>query len=275
MASTEALAVRTHRVLMCRPAYFGVVYSINPWMHPEVPTDAAVAARQWESLVAAYTAAGHAVETVPARHGLPDMVFAANSALVLDGTAYLARFRHAQRQAEERYYERWFRAHGFTVHRTEHVHEGEGDFLVAGDAILAGTGFRTDPAAHREVGAVYDREVVSLELVDPRFYHLDTALFVLDGEQIVYHPPAFSPDSRATLRRRYPDALTVDERDALAFGCNAFSDGVHVFMPEGADRLADAVRARGFVPVPVNLSELAKAGGSVKCCTLELREATP
>jgi N-dimethylarginine dimethylaminohydrolase len=201
------------------------------------------------------------------------MVFAANSALVLDGTALLARFRHPQRRGEERFYERWFRAHGFDVRRAAHVHEGEGDFTVVGEVILAGTGYRTEPAAHREVAAVFGREVVSLELVDPRFYHLDTALFVLDGEQVAYYPNAFSDDACATLQRRYPDALLVDERDALAFGCNALSDGRHVFMPEGAEHLAAELCARGFEPVVVNLAELAKAGGSVKCCTLELREA--
>jgi N-dimethylarginine dimethylaminohydrolase len=121
------------------------------------------------------------------------------------------------------------------------------------------------------VERVFGREVLSLELVDPRFYHLDTALFVLRGEEIVYFPGAFSDDSRATLQRRYPDALLVEESDAVAFGCNAASDGHHVFMPAGADGLATQLQARGYEPVLLDLSELRKAGGSVKCCTLELR----
>ena len=192
---------------MCPPLHFAVVYSINPWMHPELPADARLAVRQWEVLRTAYEQAGHSVETISPKRGLPDMVFAANSALVLDGTAFLARFHYRQRQAEAPAYERWFRAHGLTVRRAEHDHEGEGDFACAGDVILAGTGFRTDPAAHREVQELFGREVVTLELVDPRFYHLDTALFVLDGDEIAYFPDAFSADSRQVLRRRYPDAM--------------------------------------------------------------------
>ncbi len=256
---------------MCAPTHFDVVYAINPWMHPEQPADAAVAVAQWERLRAAYAEAGHVVETIAPRRGLPDMVFAANSALVVDGVAWLARFRYAQRRGEERCYERWFRAHGFDVKHADNVHEGEGDFAPIGDVILGGTGFRTDRAAHREAERVFGREVVTLELVDPRFYHLDTALFVLDDEQIAYYPDAFSADSVAELQRRYPDALRIGERDAIAFGCNAASDGSHVFMPPGAEELATELEERGFVPVPIDLSELRKAGGSVKCCTLELR----
>jgi N-dimethylarginine dimethylaminohydrolase len=264
-------AVEARRFLLCRPAHFDVVYAINPWMHPELPADAGLAVGQWESLRAAYEAAGHQVETIDPAPGLPDMVFAANSALVLDGVAYLARFRHPQRRDEERLYERWFRDHGLTVHRAAHGHEGEGDFACAGEVILAGTGFRTEVAAHREVERLFEREVVTLELIDPRWYHLDTALFVLADDQIAYWPGAFSDASQAVLRRRYPDALIVSEADAIAFGCNSASDGTHVFMPAGVDALASEVEARGFVPVAIDLSELRKAGGSVKCCTLELR----
>src|SRR5262245_26494584 len=265
-------AVGTRHYLMCRPSYFDVVYSINPWMHPELPADSGVAVEQWEHLRATYEEAGHEVETIGPKHGLPDMVFAANSALVLDGTAFLARFHHPQRRGEERLYARWFRARGLTVRRSEHEHEGEGDFALAGDVILAGTGFRTERAAHREVQDVFGREVVTLELVDPRWYHLDTALFVLSDEQIAYYPDAFSDDSRALLGRRYPDALLVDEHDALSLACNATTAGVHVFMPAGADTLAHDLEARGFLPVIIDLSELRKAGGSVKCCTLDLHE---
>jgi len=268
----QVTAVRTRRLLMCRPAHFDVAYAINPWMHPELPSDAARAVAEWEQLRAAYEQAGHVVEVVEPGRGLPDMVFAANSALVVDGIAYLARFRYPQRRGEEKLYARWFRRHGFAVHRARHGNEGEGDFACAGDLILAGTGFRTDRAAHAEVERVFGRPVLSLDLIDPRFYHLDTALFVVDGEQIAYFPGAFSTDSRATLRRRFPDAIVVDEHDALAFGCDAMSDGRNVFLAAGADQLACDLEAQGFVVVPISLPELRKAGGSVKCCTLELRE---
>ncbi len=257
---------------MCPPAYFDVVYSINPWMHPELPVDAARALDQWTQLRHAYAAAGHVVDVVEPAAGLPDMVFAANSALVIDGVALLARFRYPQRRGEENAYAAWFRGHGIAVRKAAYVHEGEGDFACAGDIVLGAHGFRTDVRAHREVAEVFGRKVVSLRLVDPRFYHLDTALCVLDDEQIAYFPGAFDDDGRAELAGRYPDALRVDEADACAFACNSMSDGHRVFTPAGADRFARELEARGFEAIPIDLSELRKSGGSVKCCTLELRD---
>jgi N-dimethylarginine dimethylaminohydrolase len=257
---------------MCPPAFFDVVYSINPWMHPEVPADAGHALTQWARLRDAYVEAGHVVDVVEPAPGLPDMVFAANSALVIDGVALLARFRHPERRGEENAYAAWFRGHGLAVRKAAYVHEGEGDFACAGDVVLGAHGFRTDVRAHREVAEVFDRKVVSLRLVDPRFYHLDTALCVLDDEQIAYFPDAFDDDSRAELARRYPDALQVDETNACAFACNATSDGSRVFVPAGADGFAQQLDTCGYEVIPIDLSELRKSGGSVKCCTLELRE---
>ncbi len=157
------------------------------------------------------------------------------------------------------------------MRQATHVNEGEGDFLLAGEEILAGRGFRSSPETHIEARAFFGRPVRSLTLVDPRFYHLDTALAVLDAEQIMYYPGAFSPASRALLADHYPDAILVDEADAAVFGLNALSDGLHVVMPRAATRLAARLRERGYEPIGVELTELLKAGGSVKCCTLELR----
>jgi len=150
------------------------------------------------------------------------------------------------------------------------INEGEGDHLVVGDVILAGRGFRSDPDAHREVAAVFDREVVPLTLVDPRFYHLDTALAVLDADTIAYWPDAFDEPTRAVLRRRYPDAVLADEGDATAFGLNACSDGHHVVLAAGATALGAQLRERGYEPILLDTSELQRSGGSVKCCTLEV-----
>lgn len=113
--------------------------------------------------------------------------------------------------------------------------------------------------------------MIGLTLVDPDYYHLDTALTVLDEQTIAYYPAAFSPGSLAVLRRLFPDAVLASAADAAAFGLNATSDGYNVVLPQNATDLAGQLRDRGFRPVGVDLSELLKAGGSVKCCTLELR----
>lgn len=268
------------RYLMCRPEYFTVRYSINPWMEPARPTDTAKAVRQWQTLYDTYLALGHEVELIDPLPGLPDMVYTANGGFVVDGRALGVRFRVPERRGEERAFMDWFAAAGFEVIEPVEVQEGEGDFLLVGDTILAGTGFRSTGDSHREVADVFGREVVSLRLIDPRFYHLDTAICVLDpveGEggvdaaNIAYLPSAFDEASLRLLEERYPDAILVSDEDGAVFGLNAASDGRHVFLSPRATGFDAQLRDRGYVPVPVDLSELLLGGGSIKCCTLELR----
>jgi N-dimethylarginine dimethylaminohydrolase len=257
---------------MCRPNHFDVCYSINPWMEPEKPTDRELALVQWERLVNLFLGLGHQVEFIDALPGMPDMVFAANGALVVDGKVLAARFRYQQRVAEGPAYADWLRDRGYQVTLAEAINEGEGDYLTTASALLAGTGFRTDPGSHAEAARLFGRPVHTLRLVDPRYYHLDTALAVLDGDEIMYYPAAFAPESQQLLRELYPDAILADDDDAAVFGLNAVSDGRHVLLAPQATNLIEQLWDRGFIPIGVDLSELLKSGGSAKCCTLELRD---
>ncbi|MCX4746936.1 arginine deiminase family protein [Kitasatospora sp. NBC_01287] len=263
---------RIRQYLMCRPTYYDVNYSINPWMNPELPTSNSRATAQWERLRAVLRELGHSVEVLEPVPGLPDMVFAANGAIVRGDTAMVARFRHPQRTGESAAYLDWFEARGYTeVVQAECVNEGEGDYLQAGERILAGSGFRSDPESHTEVEKLFQLPVVGLTLVNAQFYHLDTALAVLDDDEVMYYPEAFSAESRAVLQELYPDAILATAADAGVFGLNAVSDGRHVVLPQAAADLAARLRERGFEPIGVEMTELLKAGGSAKCCTLELR----
>jgi N-dimethylarginine dimethylaminohydrolase len=272
--TTESAPVRTpgaRSVLMCRPEYFSVVYRINPWMDPHLPTDTALAVRQWETLYQTYLDLGFDVQLVDPINGLPDMVYAANGGFVLDGIAYGASFTHPERQAEGPAYMAWFRDAGFDVRAPQNINEGEGDFLLVGDVILAGTGFRSATDSHTEVGEIFGRPVITLELVNPSFYHLDTAIAVLDDTNIAYLPSAFSKESLEILQERYPDAIQVGEVDAAVLGLNSFSDGYNVVIATRATEFESQLRERGYNPIGVDLSELLLGGGGVKCCTLELR----
>ncbi|WP_374230849.1 dimethylargininase [Streptomyces sp. UNOC14_S4] len=260
------------RYLMCPPEHFKVTYSINPWMDPGKPVDLRLALAQWEDLRDRYRSLGHTVEELEPCPGLPDMVYAANGATVVDGRVLGARFAHPERAAEAAVHAEWFRAHGYgDVLEPEHINEGEGDFTVTASWLLAGRGFRSSPLSHPEAQEFFGRPVIGLDLVDPRYYHLDTALAVLDGDEVMYYPGAFSPGSRAVLERLFPDALIATEEDAAALGLNAVSDGRHVLLPQAAVGLFEPLRARGYEPIGLDLGELLKGGGSVKCCTQELR----
>ncbi|WP_034593895.1 dimethylargininase [Hamadaea tsunoensis] len=265
------------RYLMCRPTHFAVTYRINPWMDPTAPYDTALAVAQWTELKRVYAELGHTIEEIDPIPGLPDMVFAANGATVIDGKALAVQFRDAERADEGPAYADWLRHTGFDVTEAKAVNEGEGDILLAGDVILAGTGFRTSHASHAEVQELFGRPVITLQLVDPRFYHLDTALAVLahgdDGKpvNVAYLPEAFSPGSQAVLRRLFPDAVIATVEDAEVLGLNAVGDGETVVLPVQAVALAEALREAGYKTVGVDVSELRLAGGGPKCCTLELR----
>ncbi len=266
---------RPRRVLMCRPEHFVVSYRINPWMHPAVPTDTGLALAQWQTLYDTYRRLDIEVELIDPIEGLPDMVYAANGGFVLDGIAYAARFRYRERAPEGPAYADWFAARGLRVESPRHVNEGEGDFLLVGETIFAGSGFRSSASSHRELGRVFDREVVSLCLVDPSYYHLDTAFAVLDSAggpaSVAYLPQAFDASSRAELERRFPDAVIATDEDAAVLGLNCFSDGRNVVIAARATTFARDLAARGYQPHGVDLSELLRGGGGVKCCTLELR----
>ncbi|MGW5643080.1 dimethylargininase [Saccharopolyspora sp. NPDC003752] len=276
-SALEALAppqATTRHYVMCAPEYFTVEYSINPWMDPGKPVDADLAMVQWTELKRTYERLGHVVELVEPQPGLPDMVFAANSATVIDDRVLGARFRAPQRAAEAEHFRRWFVTRGYrNLVMPSRINEAEGDFAWTGRVLLAGSGFRTDPEAHAEAQEVLGAPVVSLRLVDPRYYHLDTALFVLErGEraQIAYFPDAFSPGSRRVLERMFPDAVIADATDAACLGLNGVSDGRHVVLPAEATGLAARLAARGYEPVLLDISELRKSGGGPKCCTMEL-----
>jgi N-dimethylarginine dimethylaminohydrolase len=259
--------------LMCRPTYFAVDYAINPWMDPAAPVDVDLAISQWTALVDTYRSLGHTVSFIEPVPGLPDMVFAANGATVVDGAVLGVSFTYAERADEGPAYLDWFASAGFRTQAAKATNEGEGDMLLTKDFLLAGTGFRTDVAAHLEAQELFGRPVISLQLVDPRFYHLDTALCVLDpaANKLAYLPEAFSDGSQKVLARLFPDAIHASIEDACVLGLNAASDGHHVVLPVQATGFAAQLTSNGYVPVPVDMSELRKAGGGPKCCTLEVR----
>jgi N-dimethylarginine dimethylaminohydrolase len=260
------------RYLMCPPEHYDVTYTINPWMHPERATDASIAMSQWAQLRDTYLGLGHDVRTIEPVAGLPDMVYSANGATVVGGKVLGARFRYPQRAAEAGAYLDWFRQSGYEqIYEAEHINEGEGDILFAGERMLAGYGFRSDEAAAEEVASAFGLPVVSLRLVDPRYYHLDTALCVLDAETAMFYPAAFDDTARARLAGMFPELIEAKDEDAEVLGLNAVSDGLHVVLPAAANGLATQLADHGFEPIGVDMSELLKGGGGPKCCSLELR----
>lgn len=261
------------RVLMCPPTFFDVEYEINPWMHIGNPVQPELARRQWQALYGIYAdCLGWDVALIEPVSGLPDMVFTANGGLVIGGKVVLPQFRQPERQGETAYFERWFRDNSFVdLVRPAHDFEGEGDALLWRDVLFAGYPWRSDKPSHEELAKAFDIEVVGLQLIDARFYHLDTAFAVIDERTVALYPAAFTNESLAQVKRVVPNVIEASAADAVAYGLNSMSDGENVVISDRAQGLIECYRSIGKRVWPTPIGEFQKSGGGVKCLTLELR----
>jgi lysine-ketoglutarate reductase/saccharopine dehydrogenase-like protein (TIGR00300 family) len=266
------------RFLMCSPHHYDVDYVINPWMEGNIhksSRDRAV--EQWQGL---YQLIGeHAtVDLVKPQQGWPDMVFTANAGLILGKTVVLSRFFHPERQGEEPYFKEWFEEQGFTVHELpkDLPFEGAGDALFdrEGRYLWAGYGFRSELDSHPYLAKWLDIEVLSLRLIDERFYHLDTCFCPLTDGYLLYYPPAFDAYSNRLIEMRVPPEkrIVVQEADAIAFACNAVNIDRIVIMNRASEALQQQLGNVGFRVLETPLTEFLKAGGAAKCLTLRVTE---
>lgn len=260
------------RILMCRPEHYGIEYEINPWMDRRQPSDPARSVEQWEALVAILVDLGVHIERIEPVAGLPDMVFTANAGVVYRDMFVSSRFRHPERQGESAHFERWFIERGWRAASLALPldFEGAGDALFCGEVLFAGYLHRSKIRAHQLLGSLLGREALGLELVDPRFYHLDTCFCPLAPGVAIYFPGAFDEYGRRVLREHIPTLLEVGEEDAVRFGCNAVVVGKTVVLNAGCDRLEASLLERGYAVRSTELSEFLKSGGSAKCLTLRL-----
>ena len=266
------------KVLMCRPQFFGVEYVINPWMEGQIGrAKLSQAMSQWETLHEVLSSLTDVELIEPGEH-LPDMCFTANGGMVVDNVLVKSRFRVTQRRPEEDLYADWFRTRGYEIVTLpdDEPFEGEGDALIQhGQPLLwAGYGVRSSLDAHRTLMERLRLEVVSLRLVDQRFYHLDTCFYTLPGHRVVYYPPAFDELSQREIERRVPahNRLAVSESDALNFTCNAVCLGESIITNHASQQLQRQLGDWGFQVRTVPVDEFMLAGGAAKCLTLLLEQ---
>ncbi|MBI3812705.1 MAG: amidinotransferase [Nitrospirae bacterium] len=258
---------------MCPPDYYRIEYEINPWMdRRRRPADTSLAVKQWQALYARLTTLGATVKLLTPVPGLPDLVFTANAGLVAGEKFIRSNFRFPQRQREIPVFETWFKERGCRILPLPAAacFEGEGDALPVGKTLFAGYRMRSDIQSHQTIGEILGCEVLSLELADPRFYHLDTCFCPLDGRTALYFPEAFDEYGRKVVAASVSELIPVAAEDALRFGCNAIMVGKDVVLQAGCEGLNRDLRRRGFTVHELDLSEFHKAGGSAKCLVLRL-----
>ncbi len=242
----------------------------------------AASRREWGGLHRTLLDLGAAIELVTPAAGLPDLVFTANAAVVLDRRAILARFRHPERQREEVHFEAAFRAlqargmiDGLRHLPENLVLEGAGDcvFDQRRNLFWMGYGLRSDAAAKDVIAEEFGIEVVGLKLTDGRFYHIDTTLCPLPGGELMFVPAAFTPNGIAAIHERVPAAqrIEVDPEDACRLAANAVCLGDTMVMSSCSQRLRAQLAERGYRAITTPLKSFLRSGGAAFCLTLRTR----
>jgi N-dimethylarginine dimethylaminohydrolase len=260
------------KLLLCPPDYFGIEYEINPWMDRATNALPALALTQWQGLRDKLKELGCQIELIAPQPKLPDMVFTANAGLVVGNRFIRSNFRFEERRGEESHFEQWFAGQGYeTVRLPEGLFfEGEGDALFGGDTLFCGYRYRSDIHSHRRLGELLKCLVVSVELVEARFYHLDTCFCPLPNGGAIWYPPAFDAYGQQAIRQHLGELIEVASDEAMQFACNAVVWGKEIVLPEGCPKLCQALFKHGWNPHPLPMTEFLKAGGACKCLTLFL-----
>jgi len=281
MNTSQTKNMTPSTILMCKPEFFDVQYIINPWMEGNISrAKTETALKQWEklqSIIASFTM----VELIEPVKNVPDLVFTANAGLVFDKTCIISRFFFEERSPEEPLFEKWFNDRGFECKflPQDVPFEGAGDALFDREQpiLWAGYGFRTELEAHSYLNNWVPVEVLSLRLVDNRFYHLDTCFCPLENGYLLYFPGAFDEFSNRLIELRVPEEkrIPITEEDASLFACNAVNIGTNIILNEASSELRKTLENLGFNLHCTPLSEFMKSGGAAKCLTLKLDEPLP
>lgn len=263
-------------MVVCAPTDFEVIDEKNPFMRPGTPVDAARAQQQWQAVVDAFARSGLAIHELPPVQVCEDMVFTANPSFTgIDRCgvrrSIASRMRYPSRQPEVIAQIEYLSSLGYESAPpiSDSIRfEGGGDAVwdFERNAIYLGVGPRTDAAVVPLLEKMYGVEVIPLVLKTDRFYHLDTALAILDGESAIFYPGAFDDASYAALARRFSAPIQVDEAEANRMACNAAKGGGNsVIIEASAARTIAQLSLRGYRVEAVDTSEFMKSGGSVYC----------
>lgn len=257
------------KVLMCQPTYFDVTYEINPWMK-KGSVNIEAAKKQWQKLVDVYQNLGIEVAEIEPQKDYPDMVFATDQGISINGNFILSNFRFDQRRGESGFYENWLRKNGHIVKRiNDEVFFEGGDAVMFGKKLILGHGFRTDQFAATKIEELLQIEVIPIKLIDDKFYHLDTALFTLNDKTLFYVPSAFEEKELSKLSQ-IAKLIPIDEREAMHFAANSLVTNGHVIMTPDNPKMKKEIEKQNYKVIEVDISEFLKSGGGLHCLTLVL-----
>jgi len=261
------------KVLLCEPSHFSVDYVINPWMKIG-SINKTKATSQWKNLANTLTKLAIKIEIIKPAKGLPDMVFAADQALIKYKNLVLSNFHYPQRRREIKKYLPWFKKQNFKIYKLPKkcFFEGSGECVWYGDLLFVGTGFRNSTGVCKFLSVYLNVETKCLELINPKFYHLDTCLFPLNDTTAFYYPLAFSQKSQRVLKKLVKNLIPLADDEANNFAANSLVTDHRVIMQKGNKNFAVKLKDLGYKTVEVDVSEFMKSGGGIHCLVQTLEE---
>jgi N-dimethylarginine dimethylaminohydrolase len=279
------------KVLMSGAAYFDDRQAINAYMDNRITVSIEKAIAEHSQIKEAFKQAGIEVVKVPAPQDCQDGVYTANWALISGRKAIMSNLPNV-REPESPYAEARLRELGFDIVRLprEFHFSGQGDALPCGNRLFVGSNYRTSIEAHPLLARETGLEIISLQTIpetdisgnliinavtgwpDSFFYDLDLALAVISPELIAWCPQAFTDESQARIR-----AITDIEKIEVSYveateasACNLVSTGETVVMGSRAPELKKALKDKGLNVITVDVTELMKGGGFIRCTSLTL-----
>lgn len=260
---------------MCPPDYFDINYSINPWMDKSIKVNTNKEG-QWQSLVNKFKELNVDLEFIQPQKNYPDMTYV-DAGIIYKNVFIPSNFKHKERQGEKKYYIDWFKKNEFKILEISEkfYFEGHGDTLWVGKNLFFGHGFRSCLKAQDKIQDIFNTldntvNIVSVELTDPRFYHLDTCFCPINESQALYFPGAISKKSIEKLERKI-GLIEVTEADAFRFACNSVVINNDIIIPAGTKTTCDALESIGYRTHQIEMDEFIKGGGACKCLSFPIK----
>jgi len=257
------------QVLMCPPDNFAVNYQINPWMKIG-SVNKSRAKKQWQNLIGIYQDLGIEIQFINQNHPkMPDLVFSADQGWIERKKIILSNFRYQERKKERTIYQDWFKKNNFQILKLPEdcYFEGGGEMIRWGKKYFLGFGFRSKKKTAKKIASILQKEVISLQLIDHRFYHLDLGLFVLNEKVVFYYPEAFDNASREKLKKIVPLLIPLKKKEAFNFAANSINTDHKVIVQRGNNNFCHQLKYLHYQPIEIDVSEFSKAGGGIHCLT--------
>ena len=268
--------------LVCRPDYFNVSYTINPWMRPDEWSKQHhnIAQNEHQNYEIELQKIGAELYYIPPVPNLPDLVFTANGGVILNKKVLISKFKYPQRQPEEVYFKAifniWKRDGLITdVKQSPVTFEGAGDCLwdPYRKIFWMGYGQRTEYDSINIIRKYFNVAVIPLQLITSKFYHLDTAFCPLKNGEILLHPAAFSSDSLKTIcdlvmPSQMISSKNSEDNDSLAM--NAVNIDNNIIISKCSTELEYMLYEKGYNVIRSSLTSFLKSGGGPKCLVLKM-----